>query len=134
MNYLEQLAKLVGIQDLIPTSDGREQAVLSQTKRALLRCIGINAGDEEEGLASLTSLEDASWVRPLPPVIVTGRDGRGVIIPVTLKQGTGTFSWALNLEGGRTIRGNETFNDLELIEVRTVKGQPFERRGLSITG
>jgi 4-alpha-glucanotransferase len=134
MNYLEQLARLVGIQDVIPTTDGKEQAVSSQTKRALLRCIGINAGNEEEALASLTSLEDASWVRPLPPVIVTGRDGRGVIIPVTHKQGTGTFSWTLTLEDERTIRGNETFNDLQLIEVRTVKGQHFERRGLSITG
>jgi hypothetical protein len=47
MSSLVKLARLVGIQDAIPTRDGREQPVLDETRRSLLKSNGINAEYEE---------------------------------------------------------------------------------------
>ena len=59
MSSLEQLARPVGIQELIPTSDGGEQPITSKTRRTLFAAMGIAAADEHQASASLHAFEQS---------------------------------------------------------------------------
>ncbi|RXH53988.1 4-alpha-glucanotransferase [Granulicella sibirica] len=133
MSNLVKLAQLLGIQDVIPTRDGQEQPISDATRRSLLKSVGIDAKDEDQAQASLLTLEDSSWTQPLPPVLVTQRGKRGIMVPVTLDHDTETLRWSVTLEDHREHFSEVSFRDLELIDQKTLNRRTLERRNLFLT-
>ena len=130
--HLQKLAKFVGIQDEIPTRDGKQQGISDHTRRSLLKSMGVHAEDEEQAKASLLALEDSGWKRPLLPVLVTQGKDRVVCVPVCLLEGSGAVRWSLTLEDKRKLAGEAQFEDLELVNERNLNGRLIQRRNLRL--
>ncbi|RXH54027.1 hypothetical protein [Granulicella sibirica] len=61
MSKLEQLARVVSLQGVVPTIDGGEQPVKDETKRALLRGLGLKVDDDHEVAAGLLFIPPNYW-------------------------------------------------------------------------
>ena len=132
MSKLEQLSRIVGIQEVVPTIDGGEQPVTEETKRTLLVSLGFAVGDDHEVAASLLAVEERPWKSSLPPVLVLSAEETEITVPVVLPAGNAAFDWVLTLEDGSTRTGNVEFQMLTLLDEREVAGRRMERRILPL--
>lgn len=132
---LDQLAAIAGIEPDYWDGSGERRLVSQETKAALLGAMGLGAETDEAARASLRRLDEASWLRALPPVLVWRRRRRALPeIPVVLRQ-TGEerrLAWSIETEAGGTVQGETPTATLPLRGRRTIDGVPMERRSLAL--
>jgi (1->4)-alpha-D-glucan 1-alpha-D-glucosylmutase len=113
---------------------GHPHIVSDDTRRALLRAMGVDAGGEAEARTTLERTEARQWRRLLPPVKVV-RSGAGTLeielsLPAT--RADETWHWKLVEEGGWHRTGEFIPAGLELRERRSVDGEPWQRMVLAL--
>ena len=119
--------------------NGVTHTTLLDTKRVLLKAMGLHVGDEEIEEKTLRALRDAAWQTLLPPVAVTRFD------PADAKAGSAVVTlsiaetsrdqmlvWRLTGEDGVATWGATRCRDLELMDQRTIGGRKRSRRALMI--
>lgn len=131
---LDDLADLLGIEAEFKDARGKLQRTSWETKRALLRAMGISASDGPEIESSLKKIIESDWQRVLQPVYVFFKSGEPVRVQITLPSGTGEVAWSLRLEEGKETSGCVSGDDLPLLETREMAGEKLERRELSLSG
>src|ERR1700731_2585195 len=127
---LDDLAKRMGIEPQFRNAKGEIVETSSETKRSLLAAMGVKAADEAQARGALEDLDRAEWLRPLPIVQVLRAEASPPAIELVLPAGTGEIAWCLALEDGSERTGRVAFDDLELMDARSVDGTPLERRRL----
>ncbi len=101
---IDRLADLVGIEPFFHDIWGNRYDVVHDTKSALLAALGLAVGSDAEIGLSLRRIEEASWRRLLPPVLVLG-DGQAMAIPVTPGDSDQPLTWTLTQEDGTVHQG-----------------------------
>ena len=114
---LDRLAEWVGIEAEYKDALEVVQRTSPETKRALLRVMGLRAEDESQAAASLAELEQAAWARALPTCAVLYAD-RPLEVAVTLPRGTASVPWRLTLEDGQERTGRTSFAALAVVATR----------------
>jgi 4-alpha-glucanotransferase len=132
MNALDLLAQDNGIQETLQDARGNERVTTPETKRAILKAMGIDASDDASALIASDRTEDQKWNRPIPAVVVTYKDLGHVEIPIVRQQGTDEIHWLLKLEDGTQRCGRSPFEDLPLVAKRDFEGGPLEKRILRV--
>jgi malto-oligosyltrehalose trehalohydrolase/4-alpha-glucanotransferase len=127
---LVELAERMGIESQFRNAKGEIVETSSETKRRLLVAMGVEATDEAQARRALEDLDLAEWLRPLCVVQVSSADAGPPTIELILPAGTGEITWRLTLEDNSERTGRIAFDELELIETRSVDGKPLERRRL----
>ncbi|WP_448206874.1 4-alpha-glucanotransferase [Azospirillum sp. sgz302134] len=132
MSALDRLADLVGIEPFYHDIWGNRRETSDATKRALVAAMGLPAGNDAEVEASLRAVDERTWRRMLPPVVILDE---GAPLSLTLAVPTGLedadLFWTLTEEGGLSHRAKLTVGNLPLAERATVDGVAFERRTVS---
>ena len=130
---LDRLAALAGIEQQYWDIYGTLHTASADTKRTILGAIGIAAEDDVAVEASMRHMEEVSWRRPLPPVVVV-RSGQRPQVPLSLAAQYAASEMCCEVmeedgtEHGFVFRAG----DLPLDEVRTVDGERIERRQLCL--
>ena len=102
---LDRLAARYGIVASYHDIWGAAHAASAETKRALLRTMGVVADNEEAAEASLRALEEAECARMLPPVVVCSTSGR-CSVPVWCAERDGSdLRWTIGAETGERWEG-----------------------------
>ena len=123
---IDTLAEAAGIAPEWFAVSGRRQRVSPDSKRALLRAMGLEAGTDGEARDSLARLSDRR-LRPLPPSVV-GHTGTTVALDVVANDLAGRHDILVRREDG----SEETYNlDLDSGD-RGAFDAPDGRRGLRV--
>ncbi len=106
---LLRLCRRYGIGDEYYDIWGHRRVVPDHGLRALLRAMGVEAGDTSQVKASLRSIDEAQAAieqrSPLPPVAVFWQDTSPWILMLQSSARTGTLRWHLVEEGGGEHHG-----------------------------
>jgi (1->4)-alpha-D-glucan 1-alpha-D-glucosylmutase len=133
-SVLDLLCRHYGIAPDYTDIRGRHHVVPVETRRALLRAMGVDAGSEAALHEALAAAEASGWRRLLPPVKVV-RTGAGTLdidlrLPAALVDSR--WRWTLTQEGGQQ-RGDEFLPAaLALQEQRNLQGAPWRRLTLRL--
>ncbi len=131
---LDRLARRLGIQGDYQDAYGRCRRVSSSTKRSLLAAMGFSVGDAQAVAASARTVEEASWRRPLDPILVAVQGEPLPPIPIVLEsvRAGASLSWTVEEETGRIHRGEVSVGALPIMATHVLDGRAMERRGLSL--
>jgi 4-alpha-glucanotransferase len=131
---LDRLASLAGIEPGYHDVLGAWHAPAAETKRALLRAMGLAVETEAEIARSASLLDELPWRRALEPVeVVTAGSGAAVIsMRFRSDRADRPVDWRIVMETGATISGSIRPSDLPLVETRRIEGLDVERRQASI--
>lgn len=129
---LDQLAELFGIESEYSDARQKVQRTSAETKRSLLKAMGVDATDESRIDETLREVRRAEWTAMLQPVYVIPAGNGPIRVQVTLRQGESQIAWRLKLEDGAELTGQSAVSELPLVEVREVDGQVFRRRQLTL--
>ncbi|MDN5850631.1 MAG: 4-alpha-glucanotransferase, partial [Nitrococcus sp.] len=126
---IDRLARLCGIAPDYTDVWGQVHTVSLETKRALLKAMGVAIADSEELHASLAERETGPWRRPLPPVWVHRTEQGPLQIPVTLpvEPERESWHWRLQAEDGYEHQGELHPVALQVIDARKVSGRAYRR-------
>ena len=132
MSDLGRLAQLVGIEPFYHDIWGNRRETTDATIRALAAAMGLATGSSEEVAASLRHVEERTWRRMLPPVLVLD-EAAAISLPVGLPTGLddAVLFWTLAEEHGTIHRGSLTVGALPLADAAALNGSGFERRMLA---
>ncbi|WP_454018561.1 4-alpha-glucanotransferase [Azospirillum sp. Marseille-Q6669] len=132
MSDLDRLAERLGIEPFYHDIWGNRRETSDATKRALSAAMGYPAGTGEELTASLHAVEDRSWRRMLPPVLVID-EGAPLSLALAVPAGLedAQLTWTLTEEGGLAHRASLRVGNLPLAEQRVLDGVAYERRTVS---
>ncbi|KRE61136.1 4-alpha-glucanotransferase [Nostocoides sp. Soil756] len=97
---LAELAQAHGVATEYWDWQGRHVTVSEASIRAVLRALGVEAGDETSVEAALADHADAPWRATLPPTVVA-RAGRGLEVAVHVPAGSGVGVHVELEDGGR---------------------------------
>ncbi len=130
---LDCLAKMAGLEPQYWDIWGTLHKASDDTKRTILGAMGIAAEDDAAAEASMRHMEEVSWRRPLPPVLVL-RTGEQLQVPLSLAAQFGSTELCCEVmeEGGTEHRFFFRAADLPLTEVRDVDQDRMERRQLRL--
>jgi (1->4)-alpha-D-glucan 1-alpha-D-glucosylmutase len=133
LERLDHLAELAGIEPFYWDIWGNYHEIAEATKRSILATLGIAATDDAAVEASIRALEEESWRRPLPPVLVL-RESETVRIPLALpvEAGGADIEWIVLEEGGTRWEGRLPPADGPPLEKRELGGRALERRFLEL--
>jgi len=131
---LDRLCAHYGIATGYEDSQGREHRAPDETRRALLKGMGVAAGDAETEQRSLAEALDRDWRRILPPVAVVRQDAQALELPLTLPEGSEDrpVRWVLRQEDGAISEGPIDADSLPIAENRSIRGSPWLQRRLSL--
>lgn len=103
----ERLCGLYGVEAAYDDIWGVRHRVSVETRRALLRAMGVLADDDAAVLLALDAHEAGQWKRWLPPVLVVREQASPIAIPVSVPLGVAAerFEWTLSCEDGRRFEG-----------------------------
>jgi 4-alpha-glucanotransferase len=130
---LERLTELAGIEPDYWDIWGNYHPVSAESKRSLLRALGIRAENDAAIAASIRELEETPWRHPLPPVTVV-REGGLPSFPVTLPADDANVAIACEVTDEDGARHGFSFKpaDAALSTTRTVDGRVLQRRIVEI--
>jgi 4-alpha-glucanotransferase len=130
---LERLTELAGIEPDYWDIWGNYHPVSAESKRSLLRALGIRAENDAAIAASIRELEESPWCHPLPPVTVV-REGGPASFPVTLPADDANIAIACEVTDEDGARHGFSFKpaDAALSNTRTVDGRVLQRRTIEI--
>jgi 4-alpha-glucanotransferase len=130
---LDRLANMAGLEPQYWDIWGHLHKATDETKRTVLGAMGIAAEDNAAVEASIRHMEERSWQRPLPPVLVV-RAGEPPKIPLSLLAEFAETEFCCDVleEGGQEHRFFFRAADLPLAGVRDVGGDRIEHRQLRL--
>ncbi|MGZ8409741.1 MAG: 4-alpha-glucanotransferase, partial [Hyphomicrobium sp.] len=130
---LDCLANMAGLEPQYWDIWGNLHTASDDTKRTVLGAMGIAAEDDAAVEASIRHMEERSWQRPLPPVLVVRKD-ESLKIPLSLLAEFASTEFCCDVleEGGQEHRFFFRGADLPLVEVRDVGGDRIEHRQLRL--
>jgi malto-oligosyltrehalose trehalohydrolase/4-alpha-glucanotransferase len=131
---LDELAERMGIEPEFRNARGETVRASLETKRSLLAAMGVEAGDETAARAALEALQEAEWVRPLPPSTVLRTGDNPLAVKLTLPSRTREVAWRVVLEEGGEVTGRADFHHLALLAEREVQGDRLQCRRLVLEG
>lgn len=133
-DLLDRLASLAGIEPGYHDISGTWHAPSAETKRTLLRAMGLAVETESEIGRSLSFLDELPWRRTLAPVEVVTMATDAPVISVRFRtdRTDRPVDWRIVMEMGATISGRIRPSDLPLVETRRIGGLDVELRQLSI--
>lgn len=130
---LDRLAELAGIEQQYWDIWGNLHKASDDTKRTILGAIGIAAEDDATAEASMRHMEEVSWRRPLPPVLVVRTGERPkILLSLEARYTTTELCCEVMEEEGREHRFMFYPSELALVEARDVDGDRIERRLLTL--
>jgi len=133
MSALEALARECGIEAEYRDAMGVVHGVTEGNQRALLRAMGIAAGDEESCARILEQRRKARWLRTLAPVQVVRESQRPLEIEVRRPADENeSLPWTLELEKGDRSSGEAGARELELREEVEIDGRKYRRYALNL--
>lgn len=118
---LERLSTLCGIAPEYFDIWGERHPASDATRLALLEAMGV-IRDASEVPAALTRLEEAPWLRMLPPVSVQRQPPYAIPVTVPLGDASERYAWTLALENGERLSGEFFPAQLEREGTRPVRG------------
>jgi 4-alpha-glucanotransferase len=133
---LDRLASLADIEPGYHDISGTWHAPTAETKRALLRAMGLQVETEAEIARSVSLFDELPWRQALEPVeVVTAGSGAAVIsMRSRTDRADRPLGWRIAMETGATISGSVRPCDLPLVETRRIDGLDVERRQMTIPG
>jgi len=135
-NALERLAEEVGIQPVYWDIAGHQHITSTESKRAILKAMGIDAETNTEALYSLKAWREQPWNQLIPPVIVLRRTGPhiSVTVDISIKDYLefSPLNWILDTENGETHEATCHVRDLPVIDVADVNGQTITQHRLHL--
>src|SRR5215467_4499110 len=112
---LDQLAEMYGIESEYSDVRQKVQRTSAETKRALLKAMGVDAGGGRRIQELLKEVQRSEWMTPLQPVYVIQADAGPIEVQVALRSGNGEIAWRLRLEDGTERTGRAEPNELPLV-------------------
>jgi len=135
-NALDLLAEEVGICPSYWDIEGISHTTTQDTKREILRALGIAAETDEDAVASLKDWREKPWQRLAPPVMVLRRHEEKVQLEVEVSiQDNLQFTplhWILSEENGTIHNGECHISELQTIDVADVRGETISKRRLTL--
>jgi 4-alpha-glucanotransferase len=130
---LEHLTELAGIEPDYWDIWGNYHPVSAESKRSLLRALGISAENDAAIAASMRELEEDPWRHPLPPVAVV-REGGPATFPVTLPADDADVAIACEVTDENGTRHRFSFRPVDALpsKTRVVDGRVLHRRIVEI--
>lgn len=130
---LAQLADDCGIQLAYDDIWGVTRHASTETHRALLGALGVDAAD---ATAALQARQRAAWRRTIAPVIVVSANRAAFALRVNLRERDDRtpVAWRLRLEDGASREGAFTPADWPLVERDSIDGEAHVARAVSIDG
>jgi 4-alpha-glucanotransferase len=130
---LEHLTELAGIEPDYWDIWGNYHPVSAESKRSLLRALGISADNDAAIAASIRELEEDPWRHPLPPVAVV-REGGPATFPVTLPADDADVAIACEVTDENGTRHRFSFRPVDALpsKTRVVDGRVLHRRIVEI--
>ncbi|MEA4836453.1 MAG: 4-alpha-glucanotransferase [Anaeromusa sp.] len=132
---LNRLAALAGIEEGWWDFFGAWRVVPPDTKHAFLAAMGIPADSETDRIAAIARLENAPWLRPLPPTWILSETDNAPTLAVTLPKRweDAPMAWMLEEENGAVHRGSFLPDSLPCLEEpRTIAGETRQRYRLAL--
>lgn len=131
---LDRLCAHHGIGARYHDIQGREHRVSDRTRRALLRAMGVPAGNEKTERHSLRAALEGDWQRILPPVQVLWEDAETLELPLTLPAELAgrTLRWVLREEQGAVTEGGLDLGGLADMEKRRVRGRTWTLKPITL--
>ena len=130
---VDSLAEKVGI---LPEfeADGKVYVTSFETKKALLKALGLPADTSREAQASLQTVSEKTFKRALPPVMIVRREQKTADIPVTFaaEAKKDVLNYEIVLEDGNKLSGKTDVAALSVSEKKTVGKHEYEHRVLSL--
>ena len=131
---LDSLCRQVGIATTYEDDEGRQRRADDATRRALLRALGIPAGDAGTEQRSIDELTDRAWRRRLPPVLVHRQGDPAPTLELTLPAGLDSplLRFVMTEESGERA---DTALDLGALPVegrREIDGETWLLRRISV--
>ena len=131
-NALHALATFCGIADEHADIWGNLHLTSDTTRKALLTAMGLPVHDTDPARIQC-DLENAEWLRQLPPVaVVRCNEPIRIELTVPVRLASSTLNWALKLESGATQKGTCEPKRLSLIGKRRVVEAEFSRHTLEL--
>jgi 4-alpha-glucanotransferase len=133
-NFLDRLASLAGIEPGYHNISGTWHAPSAETKRTLLRAMGLAVETDAEIAQSFSYLDERPWRQALEPVevVTMGIDAPVISVRFRTDRADRPVDWRIVMETGATISGRIRPSDLPLVETRRIEGLDVELRQLSI--
>ncbi|MCF7985890.1 MAG: 4-alpha-glucanotransferase, partial [Thiohalocapsa sp.] len=130
---LDRLCAHFGIAATYRDFRGEEQRADDYTRRALLRALGVDAGDPDTEARSLRETLDRSWRRMLPPVVVRRQGDPAPTLALTMPEdGPEAPCFVLLEEDGTRADGVINLDALPVDERRDIDGRAWLRRTFSV--
>lgn len=132
---LDRLCAHHGIGARYHDIQGREHCVGDRTRRALLRAMGVSAGNEKTERQSLKAALERDWQRILPPVQVLWEDAETLELPLTLPAELAgrTLRWVLREEQGAVTEGGLDLGGLADMGKRRVRGRTWTLKRITLS-
>jgi (1->4)-alpha-D-glucan 1-alpha-D-glucosylmutase len=132
---LDRLCRHFGIAATYRDFAGQERHTDDATRRALLRALGVPAGDPETEAESFAAAIEAEWSRPLPPVLVHRQGDPAPTLTLTLPDTADAARWCFVLteEDGREHVGPIDLSALPVAAERDMDGVRWHRRSFSVS-
>ena len=112
---------------------GERREFSIESRIALLRAMGIDAGDPATVRRALEDVETASWRVPLRSVYVVPLGGpMAVDVSVETDAAHEALKWNLTLEDGRRRHGTRDLGRAERLAMRQIDGERYERLKLCL--
>jgi 4-alpha-glucanotransferase len=129
MNLIEKLADLVGFHRSYTDSYGNQVHANESARHSLLIAMGYDLSNNDTINASITALQEDTWLRMLPAVHIAKIEDNEHQITVSLAvTECSQISWAIITEQGETLTGEVLLNELHVSEehyLSDVKHQKF---------
>ncbi|PLX37620.1 MAG: 4-alpha-glucanotransferase [Hyphomicrobiales bacterium] len=107
---LDHLAARLGIERDYWDTTGQHHYAPDESLRAIVRSLGYAADNADDIRATLADMDAAANAGFAPGTVRTQLGGA---ISVPLRADSGAFEWALNLDGGETLRGTGRMENLD---------------------
>lgn len=127
---LDQLVRLAGIDDGYWDIYGKWQKIVPETQLAFLTAMGLPCGTAGQVSASLRSLKEAKWRRPLEPSLVVHGVHGEIRIPIVVKSKylDNVFEWAFVEEEGKLAHGQVNLKECILEDEIDLEDRNYQRR------
>jgi (1->4)-alpha-D-glucan 1-alpha-D-glucosylmutase len=131
---LDRLCVLCGIETESTDSRGGTIQLLSETKRALLKAMGIDADPPSRLPKLLAELEGRDWQQVLPEVMVVraGDESCSVEFNLPVRSHHGRANWSLEREDGQRREGFFDLDELSVLAEHAVLDRSYRRYALAL--
>jgi len=130
MNLIEKLADLVGFHRSYTDSYGNQVQANESARYSLLIAMGYDLSNDDAINASITSLQEDTWLKMLPAVHIAKQEEQDhkIIVSIAVKECL-ELSWTITTEQNETLTGVQLLDELHAKEkhiIAEVEYQNYE--------